>query len=225
MKSYLIVVFVSGALYSGWAFGKWMGRAGPEASYRGESLTHWARVLTADQSRQTHVLLEIGPRIVPHLEHEMTQCQSDRAESCYAIYSMVFTHAPGAIRSFLPAPISPEERRLNAIILLGKLGPAAEKAVPALIGQLGDETLEATGAVVLALKRIGPAAKDAVPKLIELLDEPSAEVAAALGEIGPEASAAIPALIRVSTNGPLTLRRSAQAALQRIAPNQFAHLR
>jgi HEAT repeat protein len=134
---------------------------------------------------------------------------------------MVFADAPAAIKRFLPPPISSEERRLNAIILLGKMGPAAAPAVPSLIDQLGDEMLDATGAVVLALKQIGPAAKDAVPKLIEMLDEPSAEIADALGAIGPDARAAIPALTRVSTNGPLTLRRSAQMALKSIASNQI----
>src|SRR5689334_4353220 len=109
MKSHWIAILVSGAVCSGWALGKSSGRFGGEAQYRGKSVAHWARVLTADQSRQTNVLLEFGPRIVPHLVREIMRCQSDRAELGYAFHSMVFTHAPDPIRNLLPAPISPQE--------------------------------------------------------------------------------------------------------------------
>jgi hypothetical protein len=217
-----MTILISGVVCSSWAVSQWTGRIDSGAMYRSKSLAHWARVLSADQSRQTNLLVEIGPRIAPYLAYEITRAQLGRLDPFYTLHSLIFANAPGAIQYLIPPPISPQERRLNAIILIGKMGPAGASALPTLINQLGDETLDATGAVVVALKEIGPAAKDAVPKLIELLDEPSAEVADALGAIGSDASAAIPALIRVSTNGPLTLRRSAKMALQRIDPKQFA---
>jgi HEAT repeat protein len=84
---------------------------------------------------------------------------------------------------------------------LGDLGPAAEPAVPALIGALGNVDL--CKAVTEALGKIGRPVAVVVPALMNLLtnSDPSVRRRAAegLGKIGPDAKDAIESLINVST--------------------------
>src|SRR3954451_24871524 len=86
--------------------------------------------------------------------------------------------------------------RLDAAAALGRLGPKAGPAVPALAEALSDEDLYVRRLVPLALGDIGAGA--AVPGLIEALGDEDEGVrrraAVALGEIGPEAAPALAAL-------------------------------
>ncbi len=83
-----------------------------------------------------------------------------------------------------------KEVRFNAAYAVGKIGPAAKEAVPALIAALKDEYRWVAAS---ALGKIGPAA---VPALIAALKDEDGSVrvsaAFALGWIGP---AAFPSLI------------------------------
>src|SRR5262249_57236395 len=55
--------------------------------------------------------------------------------------------------------------------LLGKLGPAASAALPALTVRLKSTTDETERQIVLvALEQMGPAAREAVPTLVACLD-------------------------------------------------------
>ena len=91
-----------------------------------------------------------------------------------------------------------EERR-RAADALGDLGPAAARAVPALVAALQDEHVEVHWYALDALGRIGRAPASAVPALTAELTNPrtnrySRRVAArALGRFGHEAAAAAPA--------------------------------
>jgi tetratricopeptide (TPR) repeat protein len=62
------------------------------------------------------------------------------------------------------------ERRL-AVKALGRFGPAATDAVPALIETLDDEITWMGNDAVIALGKIGPAAESAVPALTAMQDE------------------------------------------------------
>ncbi len=97
----------------------------------------------------------------------------------------------------------------RAIEVLGEMGPAAAKAVPAL-AVLADTDAKGMSEhnreqAIVALGKIGPAARLAIPMLIKALKtkdramygEVSACAAAALGKIGPDAKEAVPALVRV----------------------------
>ncbi len=55
--------------------------------------------------------------------------------------------------------------RRIAAFALGKIGPAAKEAVPALIAALKDEDKDVRVYAASALGHIGPAAKEAVPAL------------------------------------------------------------
>ena len=56
---------------------------------------------------------------------------------------------------------------------LGKIGPAAKDAVPALMNMLNDADIVCRGRAATALGGIGAAAKASVPELIRVLESPS----------------------------------------------------
>jgi HEAT repeat protein len=98
----------------------------------------------------------------------------------------------------------------EAALALGRLGPAARAAVPALIKTLRAKhapnkvyVYAARKEAAKTLGRIGPAAESAVPALIEVLQDesPSAilvheAAVTALGDIGQPAELVVPALIQ-----------------------------
>jgi HEAT repeat protein len=63
------------------------------------------------------------------------------------------------------------EARVQAALLLARLGPEAKAAVPALVRALKDRDPFIREAAASALGRVGPAAKDAAPDLIRLLEQ------------------------------------------------------
>jgi HEAT repeat protein len=74
-------------------------------------------------------------------------------------------HSPMAVRALADALRDPEGRvRFMAAAALGRIGPAAESAVPALLGALDDES--AGNAAADSLLKIGRAA---VPILLEVM--------------------------------------------------------
>jgi hypothetical protein len=118
-----------------------------------------------------------------------------------------------------------EDVREAAAGALGKIGPGAEKAVPALIQALKDEDRWVREAAAGALGKIGPGAEKAVPALIQALKDYYEELreaaAGALGKIGPKAEKAVPALIQVfkeNYENDEDLREAAVKALGKIGP-------
>ena len=112
--------------------------------------------------------------------------------------------------------------------ILGRIGPAAAAAVPALIEMLRDKDHDVGKNAIAAeaLERIGPAAKTAVPALTELLREKDVKIcivaAHALGGIGPEAKAAVPALAEFLRGPDSRIRHVAVTALGNIGPGAEA---
>ena len=107
------------------------------------------------------------------------------------------------------------EVRKGACDGLGRLGPNALPAVPALLEELS--VWETGGDAYQVFRRIGPVA---VPMLVrELADQDPdarANAASALGAIGPPAHAAVPVLIQAL--GDQHVRASAARALGHIGP-------
>jgi HEAT repeat protein len=104
---------------------------------------------------------------------------------------------------------------------LGRIGPPAKDAVPALIDRLYDaRAADLRPDIAEALGGVGPAAKDGVPVLTSLLRNGPSNVrcaaAAALGNIGAAAEDSVPALMRLRGYDSPEGRRSAAQALSQI---------
>ena len=92
--------------------------------------------------------------------------------------------------------------RADAVAALGRLGPKAAGAVPALLPMLRDRsgTPSVSWRTTIALKEIGPAAKAAIPHLQKLIwdkTRPDSErqmALAALGRLDPKGETVLPPL-------------------------------
>jgi HEAT repeat protein len=137
--------------------------------------------------------------------------------------------------------------RHEVINLLGRMGPAAEETVPALVETLKQPSLRPR--VIEVLGRIGPRAKGAVPALVEALKEgPPGDIkqeieispgfgqgvvhesvrlraVIALGQIGSEAKDALPALIEAYRDDNASFRQHVAAAIKAIDPPTAEKLR
>jgi HEAT repeat protein len=98
---------------------------------------------------------------------------------------------------------------VQALSVLGELGPAGKLALPTLLQLLQKRSLAATGqkwgpvhraSVIRAVGKLGPEAGPSVPALIAILKSNASplyrEVAQALGQIGPPAKTAVPVLLK-----------------------------
>jgi HEAT repeat protein len=129
---------------------------------------------------------------------------------------------PKAVPS-LVAALKYEDLRFRVLNILGRMGPAAQPAVPELAKLLGDPNHRTHDEVLFTLASIGPAAKDAVPAILKAManekDPPTRYGAAyALGRIGPAAAEAKPALANLRRNPDETLSLVAFWALAKIDP-------
>jgi len=100
--------------------------------------------------------------------------------------------------------------RVTAAAALGRCGPAAATAIPALEKTLGDQRREAQRAAALALGNIGKAAIPALKQALAGTDPYVRKYAArALGDIGKEASGAADDLVRALSDKNAEVRREA----------------
>ena len=107
-------------------------------------------------------------------------------------------------------------------MLLGRIGPAAQSAVPALTESIGDEDAEVRREVLYSLGSIIADKGPADPRIVAALDDPElrmrATAAYALGRVGPAAKAAVPKLSdHLESDDPL-VRIVRAWALAHIAP-------
>jgi len=222
MKPKLNLVVLTSLLITlgGWTLvSTWRYATAPR--HEGRTLSAWSHDLTAHPVARQKLLYELGPAIVPYLLHEIDRHYDpfDRDLS-YTVSHWIYRHTPEFLSAYAPKPVPQDERRLNALILLGQLGADARAAVPTLIKLLDDESV--SGSVVLALSAIGPDAQSAVPKLIAMLDEPSPWVPTALAKIDSGTLATTAALRRASTNGPRWFQLEAAEALWSLASLSLA---
>jgi HEAT repeat protein len=113
-----------------------------------------------------------------------------------------------------------ESQRAAAARAIGNIGPKAAKAVPVLMGALGEKGFRIRVAALLALAKMGPKAAPAVALLAEILKDPAPrfrELAAhALGEIGPAARSAEGPLKKAANDPEGTVQAAAKRALHKI---------
>ncbi len=128
---------------------------------------------------------------------------------------------PAAVPRLIDA-LKYEKLRGQVVYILGKIGPAAAPATPALAKLMAGKDDRAAHEAILALANIGPGAKEAVPALTAALergDNTNAHaIAYALGKIGPAAAEAEPALIGLLANSDRRLALASAWALAQINP-------
>ncbi len=126
---------------------------------------------------------------------------------------------------------SPTVRRAAASSFkeLRRFSPAAEQAIPALIGALGDTDRRVRSNAALSLEAMGAAASGAVPALTQMvahvgtgaesnyLFSVRAVASSALGNIGPAASNALPTLRAALHESNAYLRGQSAVAIWRIS--------
>lgn len=120
-----------------------------------------------------------------------------------------------------------EKLRPYAIQVIGRIGPEAKEAVPALASLLPATDPRQTIEIQLALAAIGPASLPAMPKLIESLKSDNQQIrtsaAFALGKVGPTAAGAATDPLRELLKSEVVFERLAGTwALLKLHPNNEA---
>lgn len=112
--------------------------------------------------------------------------------------------------------------RGRAAAIIGRIGPPAKEAVPALIATLEDKNSQTRAEVLFALAAIGPDAKAAVPAIVQSIQDQDINVrygaCYALGKIGPAAVTAKPELTENLTQADQFLAMTSAWALAQIDP-------
>jgi HEAT repeat protein len=139
-----------------------------------------------------------------------------RVQAAMALYRAEYR--PAAMIALLAGAAKQNDTgRLGAIRSLGKIGPAAKRAVPVLAEALKNKSISVRDFAARALEHIGPGAEKAVPALTVALKDPEALVRMtsvwALDAIGPGAKAAVPALKELTRDKDLAFRMRATQAL------------
>ena len=118
---------------------------------------------------------------------------------------------------FLIEALKEKEIRAVVTFILGRIGPNAKAAVPALIEEIKDEDKNVRARAVEALGKIGP---ETMPTLLAALKdkEPIVRVRAvqALGRLGPAAVKATSAIVDVMQDPDESVRSEAALALKKI---------
>ncbi len=145
---------------------------------------------------------------------------ADQTTVQYALDAIAAIGAPAVPR--LIDGLKHEELRGQIAYTLGKIGPAAVAATPALTKLIRDKDERVAHEAILALAGIGPGAKAAVPELVETLQQSDHEnavaVVYALGKIGPDAAAAQEPLTKALASSDRQLALASAWALTRILP-------
>lgn len=117
------------------------------------------------------------------------------------------------------------EIRWNAARTIGKIGPAAVSAVPALVACLKDEAATVREHSAEALGDLGPPAGDGVPGLVAVLDDPAPRVrrdaVRSLGQIGDPARTAVPQIKLLLKDKEAIVQEAARNALRILAPDEL----
>jgi HEAT repeats len=193
--------------------------ATPGSSYRGKPADYWIIQLSSPDSAVSNaacVVLE--NEIIPHLTEVMFHDTNDSAFKLRMVDAL--EGLPGISVDFEPADV----RRKAATYELGEYGPAAHKAVPALLQALvsDDDAVRETAAMSLGAIHADP--EEVVPILTRYLhvDEVNVRAAGALGNFGPAAKPAVPGLVWMLHTGDGESQLAAREALKLIDPDAYA---
>jgi HEAT repeat protein len=181
----------------GWRAARVLRSIGPDAAAAVPALTeaiHAKVDLTGSLRRNAALALgQIGPaarKATPSLRRALRHSHSDlRVAAAEALWRL---EQDRSVVPVLVAAVRHREARDDAIEVLGRIGPAAEEAVPDLIYALKDDSTYTRTRAARALGQIGPKARAAIAALKDTLyaDEPDERRAAALAlkQIDPDAT-------------------------------------
>lgn len=170
-------------------------------------------------------LVDIGPAALKDLQDALKDPDSEiqnRASVCISEIKsdMVVTELVVQLQK------GPLEMRIEAACLLNNLGPAAAKAVPALIGAMEDAPSTLRCPAMGALGEIGPAAKKAIPRMMAIAEDPNEPIEirtvaiSCVGTFGTLADEMIPRLLKQTQNNNVDMVRIATGALGRVGKNK-----
>jgi HEAT repeats len=216
---------VSVGLFSGLAIliaGVWglsKALATPDSSYQGKPREYWILQLSSpDAGASNAASTVLDNEIIPHLTNVMFHDTHDPAWKLRLVDAL--DGLPGITVNFEPADV----RRKAATYELGEYGPAARKAVPALLQALIGEDGAVRETAARSLGSIGADPQEVIPVLTQYLidDNVNSKAATALAGFGPAAKSAVPGLVRMLQTGDGESQFSAREALKRIDPDAYA---
>ena len=150
----------------------------------------------------------------------LSEAQVDRAMDAFA--SLGSRVVPKAVDLLKDA-----KRRERAMKVLGKIGPEAAPAVPALVSLLKDQDPKVRTEALFTLAAIGPKASAAIAPATALLADTDRDVMLTAGyyldKMGPEAKAAAPELRKLLSSQDELVQITAAHALLSVEPNNPDH--
>ncbi len=212
-----------------WKAADLLGRLGPEARQTPPALSSLSSALK-DANPQVRAvaataLASVGPagsEAIPALQEMLSTQDCLPALRALALYGSDAAPAIGKIVVLLQQE-GDSEIRWNAANTLGKMGPAAKKAVPKLVAAMKDPEPLVREHAAEALGEIGPDAKDAIPALTQALKDSDARVrrdaVRSLGQMGPLAKSAVESIRPLLKDKEERVRKAARASLQQIDPS------
>jgi hypothetical protein len=210
-----VAILVSGV----WGLSKLLGT--PESSYRGKPPDYWVmQVSSPDAAVSNAAVVVLNDEIIPHLTNVMLHDFSDSTFKLRVIDML--NGLPGISVDFEPA----DSRRKAAAYELGEYGPAARKAVPALVKALISRDYAVGETAAQSLGAIHADPQEVIPVLtLYLVDEKvNVGAATALGKFGAQAQPAVPGLMRMWQRGDGEAKLAAGGALQLIDATAYAQM-
>lgn len=183
------------------------------------------RMIAATRLSELDALPEDASQaLLPGLKHPDAQLRCDIAGALGELQMV----SDEVIDSLIEVVQQDENRsvRRNAASSLGRLGPVARRAMPALLAAIGrDADVTRTSSWWLEVQSVGRVGgADAIPHLIRYLESPDSETRQAaiqeLGRLGPVAVEALPALERRLQDKPSYIGQAAARAIDQISKNQ-----
>jgi HEAT repeat protein len=195
-----------------------LGEIGPEAS---EAVSALIRALedpsAAVRNRSAAALGKIGPAArdaVPVLVRSVVRTKPSPVSRSFVTKAIVKIGGPAVPELIRLLRDQDESARSFAAESLGMIGPAARKAVPALVPMIGDPRMVMRLVAAAAMWRIDRDERG-IPILLEVLRVGDANdqlfAMTILAEVGPAGKDAVPSLIDILTQGDRSRRPQAAA--------------
>jgi hypothetical protein len=188
--------------------------------FEGKTTGQWREQLSqGDVAASRRANLVLNTAIIPQLTETALHDTNDSAFKLAVVD--LLNQLPGIHVRCRRAPA----RRADALVELGRFGPAAKAAIPVLLQILKGHDPATRGAAAAALGGIHSDPDAVIPALIACLEDSDMDESAAeaLGNFGPLAKAAVPKMLPLLLHGDKETRHAAALAVPRIDPEAAAN--